>query len=165
MSGSLPSILLPHLEALRSRIPARNVPLDFWQIDSGPKILNGFMDLASVLMQSDIDEREVPKGYVMLAYVFDWEASCQSDGWGAFRNIGPDQFERVCEYFEQLELPAEARSLRHQMEIYRRSPDDHEALVQASDRFAHPLSGDLDRLEYLTQYFCDHADALLYSDA
>ena len=165
MRTTLPSAVLPLLETVRNRIPAKNVPLDFWQIDSGPKILAGFMELAPLLLSSEIDEREVPRGYVLLAYVFDWESNCQFDGWGAFGNIGDAEFERVCQCFEELGLPAEAKSLRHQMQFYKVTPDDDEALVRATELYRHDLSGNLDRLEYLTQYLCDHADELLYADA
>jgi hypothetical protein len=166
MSPTLPPIVVPLLEKVRAQIPVRNVPLDFWQIESGPRILDGFMVLASELMMSDLSEHEVPHGYVVLAYLFSWEADCQSDGWGAFGNIDPDDFDRVCRYFEEhVDLAPEAISLRHQMSVYEHDPDNFEALAAASDLYRHPLSGDLDRLEYLTQYFCDHAARLLYADA
>jgi hypothetical protein len=166
MPNSLPPIIVPLLEKVRTRIPARDVPLDFWQIESGPKILDGFMSLASELMLSHLSEDEVPPGYVVLSYLFSWEADCQADGWGAFGNISSDDFERVCRYFEEeVDLAPEAKSLRHQMNVYEQDPDNYEALVAAAELHSHPLSGDLDRLEYLTQYFCDHADRLLYADA
>lgn len=163
---TLPPIIVPLLEKVRSRIPVRNVPLDFWQIESGPKILDGFMDLASELMRSELDERDVPRGYVVLSYLFSWEADCQADGWSAFGNIGSEEFERVCRYFEEeVDLAAEAKSLRHQMSVYEQDPNNYDALAAAAQLHSHPLSCDLDRLEYLTQYFCDHASRLLYADA
>ena len=166
MSPTLPPIVVPLLERVRARIPARNVPLDFWLIESGARILDGFMSLASELVISDLSEHEVPRGYVVLAHLFSWEADCQSDGWGAFGNIDPDDFERVCRYFEEdVDLAPEAKSLRHQMSVYEQDPDNHEALAAAAALYRHPLSGDLDRLEYLTQYFCDHAVQMLYVDA
>ena len=165
MSGTLPPIISPILDKVRRKIRARDVPLDFWQIESGPKILDGFMDLASQLMMSDIEESRVPHGYILLAHLFSWEADCQFDGWGAFGNIETTEFDRLCRYFEEVDLAQEARSLRHQMSVYKEDPDNAEALVAAAQLYSHALSGDLDRLEYLTQYFCDNANRLLYTDA
>lgn len=158
----LPANVIPFLEQVRAGIPQRDVPLDFWRIDSGPKILDGFMNLAALLVESDLDEEEVPRGYVLLAYLFKWEADCQADGWGAFAHASGQDFERICSLFAEVGLEAEALSLAHQMKAYLAGPNDAEALHRASAEFAHALSGDLDRLEYLTQYFCDHADDLLY---
>jgi hypothetical protein len=116
-------------------------------------------------MQSDIEESEVPRGYMVLAHLFDWEADCQFDGWGAFKNISQLEFDRICSYFGEVGLEGEAVSLRHQMSVFRQGPDDQEALVQAASLHRHPYSGDLDRLEYLTEYFCEHASELLYAGA
>lgn len=152
----------PLLEQVRARIPARNVPLDFWQIDAGPLILDGFMDLARVLMLCDLREEEVPKGYAMLAYLFDWEAQCQSDGWGAFGNTPLPVFARICHFYRAVGLVDEATSLMAQMAAFQNDPEDREGMQEALASTRHELSGDLDRMEYLTQYFCDHATELLY---
>lgn len=160
---TLPDVLTPLLESVvRTTVRGRNVPLDSWQIDSGRQILDGFMALAGLLMQSDLNEAALPRGYAMLARLFRWESDCQFDGWGAFGNIDSADFERLCALYEEVGLPAEAQSLRHQMSVYRFDPDDIDALVRAAQAKRHPLSGDLDRLEHLTQYFCDHAAELLY---
>ena len=70
MSGTLPPIITPILDKVRSKIRARDVPLDFWQIESSPKILDGFMDLASQFMMSDLEESRVPHGDILLAHLF-----------------------------------------------------------------------------------------------
>ena len=159
----LPSNLVPLLEQVRRRIPVKNVPLDFWRIESGPRILDGFMDLANLLRLSDLTEEDVPRGYVVLASLFSWEADCQADGWGAFANVDDKKFERLCSFYSQVGLEAEARSLVEQMRVFTVNPNNLEARHQAASSTRHELSGDLDRLEYLTQYFCDHADQLLYA--
>jgi hypothetical protein len=161
----LPASVVPLLEQVRARMPQRDVPLDFWRIDSGPRILDGFMDLAALLSDSDLEEESVPRGYVLLAHLFAWEAGCQCDGWGAFGNIPARDFDRICLMFTEVGLEAEARALAQQMKAYRADPADAAALAQAAAECRHALSGDLDRLEYLTQYFCDHADELLYRHA
>jgi hypothetical protein len=159
---NLPAKVVLLLEKVRARIPQKDVPLDFWRIESGPKILDGFMEFAALLIESDLDEDDVPYGYVQLAYLFKWEADCQFDGWGAFGDTSPRDFERVCSIFAEVGLESEALSLAHQMKVYLADSKDNDALSQAAEEFEHELSGDLDRLEYLTQYFCDHADELLY---
>lgn len=162
MEVHLPEKLLPLLEQTVRGLRRTNVPADFWTIDHGPTILEGFSVLASLLLSSNVLEEEVPHGYVVLAYLFNWESECQFDGWDAFKNIGPTEFGRVLKYFSEVGLNAEAESLQVQMATYVRDPDDLEALNMAAGQATHALSGDLDRLEYLTQYLCDHAEELLY---
>jgi hypothetical protein len=163
MPNQLPPNLLPLLEEVCSRVPARDVPLDFWRIESGPKILDAFLDLAALLVQSTLEEGSVPRGYVLLAYLFQWEADCQSDGWGAFGNVNAAEFKRICDFYREVGLEKESNSLAHQMAAYSDNPSDQVALFEAADAHRHDLSGDLDRLEYLTQYFCDNAEELLYA--
>lgn len=162
MERGLPAVLAPLLAEVARDLRKPELPPDFWTIAHGPTILDAFQSLAALLMLSDIAENEIPKGYVMLTYLFDWETQCQFDGWGAFANIRKHEFERILGFFSDVGLSAEADSLRTQMDAYLLNPEDIEALNRAAERSRHPLSSDLDRLEYLTQYFCDNADALLY---
>ena len=122
------------------------------------------MELASLLTLSDLAEQDVPFGYVMLAALFSWEAECQFDGWGAFGNISDQEFQRLCSFYSQVGLEDEAKSLAEQMRSYKNDPEDLNALNLPFSSTEHNLSGDLDRLEYLTQYFCDNADKLLYTN-
>lgn len=158
----LPSRMVPYLEDVRARVVGRGAPLDFWQIDSGPKILEGFMELACVLPSSETKGGDVPRGYRLLQRLFEWEAACQADGWGAFGNIGDEEFVEVCDFYREVGLSDESKSLETEMAAYREDPGDMDALQEAADETSHELSEDLDRLEWLTQYFCDHADRLLY---
>jgi hypothetical protein len=158
----LPPNIVPVLESVRALRHLRGIPLEFWQHGNRRTVVDAFMALASALMQSDLREEDVPHGYVVLAFLFDWEAACQSDGWGAFGNIAPADFERVCGCFAEVGLPEEAASLRHQMAAYFADPGDLAALNAAAAVHRHPLSGDLDRLDYLADYFREHAAELLY---
>ena len=160
----VPSAIQPILERVRAGIPGRGVPLDFWQIDDGPSILDGFMELAAQLMSSDVREEDLPRGYIVLAYLFNWEAQCQSDGWGAFGNVSEGEFERILSFYREVGLDEEADSLVAQRSAYLKDPGDTVALQAAVDESEHELSGDLDRLEFLTQYFCDNAAVLFYEE-
>lgn len=161
MEDQLPMAVTPLLAKVLRGL-GRNAPLDFWTIDHGPTILNGFCELASLLELSDIDEDKIPYGYILLTRLFNWEAACQFGGWGAFASISDKEFKAVLQCFNETGLSDEAESLQVQMIAYQKNPDDLEALFFSAQQKAHALSGDLDRLEYLTQYFCDHADELLY---
>jgi|CXWL01.1.fsa_nt_gi hypothetical protein len=158
---SIPTAVMPLLEQVRRTLPGRDVPLAFWQLDSGKAILDGFMDLAGRLKKSDIDLELLPKGYEIVALLFSWESECRSEGWGAFENTSEGDFERVCCLFGEVGLERESLSLRAQMISYQADPADIEALVSVGERMRHEYSDDLDRLEYLTQYLCDNADSLL----
>lgn len=158
----LPPEVMPILEKVRAGIPRANVPYDFWQIDHGPSILDGFMEMASQLMASDLREETLPRGYVLASYLFDWEAQCQSDGWGAFGNVSDQHFARILSFYREVGLGEEAASLLAQRAAYRANPSDAAALQTAVNSTQHEYSGDLDRLEFLTQYLCDNAEPLFY---
>lgn len=159
----LPPIVLPLIARSKQAIQRPRLPDAFWEIDHGPTILDAFMALALEMNMLPVAERNaLPDGYRLLACLFGWEADCQFDGWGAFGNIGESRFNAVCEAYRFVGLVAEAESLQVQMTAYRLNPGNAEALQAAIDSTRHALSGDLDRLEYLTQYLCDHAQQLLY---
>ncbi|MES2038322.1 MAG: hypothetical protein V4495_10810 [Pseudomonadota bacterium] len=161
MKNQIPTAVVPFLAKVIKGF-GRDAPLDFWTIEHGPTILDGFFELASLLELSDISESQVPRAYVMLTRLFNWEAACQFGGWGAFANIDDIEFDVLLQYYSEVDLSAEAGSLRVQMLAYKKDPQDYEALYLAAKEKAHSLSGDMDRLEYLTQYFCDHSLELLY---
>lgn len=152
----------PLLRKAVSMFAHKKLPLDFWTIDHGPTILDGFSGLAPVILASGVAEEAIPPGYLQLAVLFDWEAQCQFNGWGAFDNVSADRFAAILAGFTEVGLVAEADSLRRQMEAFQAHPDDLEQWIIAAQEGRHAFSGDLDRLEYLTQYYCDHADRLLY---
>ena len=162
---SIPTEVMPVLEQVRETLPGKSVPLAFWQVDSGKIILDGFMDLAARLKMADIEIEALPRGYKIVAVLFGWESECQSEGWGAFENTSEDEFEELCQLYAEVGLEQEAVSLREQMSSFEADPEDIEALVAAAERTRHEYSGDLDRLEHVTQYLCDNAAILLGAHA
>jgi hypothetical protein len=162
MARQLPPAMVPLLLKAAKVFPHKKLPVDFWQTDHGPTILDGFSALAPLILRADLPETAIPPGYLMLAQLFDWESQCQFNGWGAFENVSEVEFDAILHGFARVGLVAEADSLRKQMDAFHAHPDDLEPMFVAAEENRHAFSGDLDRLEYLTQYFCDHADALLY---
>ncbi|SHG64324.1 hypothetical protein [Massilia sp. CF038] len=158
----IPPAMVPLLQKAASVFPHKKLPLTFWTIDHGPTILDTFSALAPLILRAGLPVADIPHGYLLLAYLFDWEAQCQFNGWGAFENVSDEQFAAIVAGFTEVGLVAEADSLRTQMAAFRAYPDDLEHWFTAAQEGQHAFSGDLDRLEYLTQYFCDHADELLY---
>ena len=158
----LPAALVPLLEQVRRANARHGAPLEFWRMEHGPAIFDGFAALADLLMQSELTEDEVPRGYVMLAHLFQWEVNFNVNGWGALDNISEIDFETLCGYFGEVGLAGQARSLGLRMAAYRRNPEDMGALIRAGADVPGDIPGDIERAEYLTQYFCDHADELLY---
>lgn len=162
MSKQLPAAMAPLLRKAVSVFAHKKLPLDFWRVDHGPTILDGFSALAPVILNAGLPDEAIPPGYLQLAILFDWEAQCQFNGWGAFDNIDDARFAAILAGFEEVGLAAEADSLRRQMDAFHAHPDDLEQWLMAAQEGRHAFSGDMDRLEYLTQYYCDHADRLLY---
>ncbi|HEY0064239.1 MAG TPA: hypothetical protein VGC21_19135 [Telluria sp.] len=162
MDKQIPPAMVPLLQKAASVFPHKKLPLAFWTSNHGPTILDGFSALAPLVLDADVPQDAIPHGYRMLACLFDWEAQCQFNGWGAFENVSEDDFSAILAGFTEVGLVAEADSLRAQMDAFRAHPDDLEQWLIAAQEGRHAFSGDLDRLEYLTQYFCDHADRLLY---
>lgn len=161
----IPAEVVSILKRVGDELPVRNVPLAFWQLDQGKLILDGFMSLASHLRIDEVDLSRLPLGYEIVEVLFGWESDCQFDGWGAFANVGEEEFERICKLFETVGIPDEANSLRSEMEAYLLDSDNMEALNRVADEHRHSLSVDLDRLEFLTQYLCDNAEELLGTHA
>ncbi len=158
----LPASIVPVLEAVgRSPGTARGLPLEFWRHDDHRTWIDAFMELAAQLQQSDLAEDELPRGYGLIAHLFDWEAQCQYSGWHAFSNREAE-VGRIIQAYEAVGLDGEAAALGRALTVWRDSGGDHDATSAAYRELAHPCSVDLDRLEYLAAHFVDHADALLY---
>jgi len=162
MSRRLPPAMEPLLRKAVSVFAHKKLPLDFWRIDDGPTILDGFSALAPMILGAGLPDEAIPSGYLQLAVLFDWEAQCQFNGWGAFENVDAARFAAILAGFKEVGLVAEADSLRRQMDAFQAHPDDPEQWFMAAQEGQHAFSGELDRLEYLTQYYCDHAERLLY---
>lgn len=162
MGKQIPPAMLPLLRRAAMVFPHKKLPPDFWRNDHGPTILDGFSALAPLILGAGLPDAAIPPGYRMLALLFDWESQCQFNGWGAFENVNDAEFAAILQGYASVGLVAEATSLRKQMDAFLAHPDDLEPMLLAAEAHRHAFSGELDRLEYLTQYFCDHADALLY---
>ena len=73
----------PLLEQVLLGSPQLCAPFGFWTIDDSPAILNGFMNLANLLMRSDLYEEQTPRWYRILSLFVYWKNECQSDSWDA----------------------------------------------------------------------------------
>lgn len=120
------------------------------------------MELGAALKARNLDDDALPRGYGLIAELFDWEAQCQYSGWYAFENrehgIG-----RVIEAYRFVGLPGEADALARASAAWNESGGDHESASAAYSRVSHECGVDLDRLEFLAAYFVDHANELLYA--
>ncbi len=162
MTNGLPEEVVPLLETVHSRLFPKDTPLDFWQIDHGPSILNGFMELAAQIQLALIDGdpgEAIPAGYLMLMALFSWEASAQADGWSQYFESSEGQIKRICQLYEIVGLPDEAEAIRRA----RAAVDNGAGHLEVAGAYGSQL-GDLDRLEYLTEWFCDNSEQLLYRD-
>ncbi|GAA5072511.1 hypothetical protein [Lysobacter panacisoli] len=162
---SLPESVRPILESvIRQPTVARGLPLEFWRHPDHRAWIDAFTELAIALTQSDLDEASLPRGYVLIAYLFDWEAQCQFSGWHALENRR-NELPAIFVAYEEVGLEGEAEALRRALQAWDASGGDHVAAGAAYNTTRHGYSVDLDRLEYLAGYFIDHADRLLYDAA
>ena len=164
---NLPEEIVPVLEIVRGRFFSEDTPLDFWVAEQGQPLVSGFMDLASQLQLALFDghsPEEWPEGYLMLMVLFNWEAGAQADWWSQYFESTDAEIDSVCMLFNHVGLPEEAESIRRAREAAAAvdSSSDTEVIANAYRAKPHKYSVDLDRLEYLAQWFCDGADELLY---
>lgn len=160
----LPASIVPILESVvRSPGVARGLPLEFWRHDDHRTWIDAFMELAVQLWACDLAEEELPRGYGLIALLFDWEMQCQFSGWHAFSSRELEM-DRILRAFEAVDLGDEAVALRRAFAAWRETAGDLDATNAAYGEGRHAYSVDLDRLEYLAGYFIDHADELLYAE-
>lgn len=160
----IPASVLPILATV-SKNPRfiGRIPLEIWRADNHQVWIDVFLELGCQLYDSDVSEVALPKGYVLTAYLFDWEAQCQFSGWNAFSNRHKT-IDRVIECYERIDLADEAEAIRRAHAAWQASKGNH-ALTSAAYDTARPRYGEQERLEHMVCYLIDNADALFYTDA
>lgn len=158
----VPSCVIPILRDLQSSpLVAKGTPLEIWKAEDHRTWVASFTELGIALYNSDLPEEGLPEGYVLAAYLFDWEAQCQFDGWSALGNRS-STMPRVLSSFRAVGLDGEAEALDQAWSVWRATGGDTDATSSAYSGVRHEYSIDLDRLEYLACYFVDNADRLFY---
>jgi hypothetical protein len=158
----LPANVIPILEAtVNSPVLPRGLPLEIWKAEDHRAWVAAFMELGIGLFNSDIPEEDLPRGFPLVAHLFDWEAQCQAEGWHAFGNR-VSTIDAVIDAYKAVGLPQEAEALRCAFAAWCASSGDANATSAAYDALKHEYSGDVDRLEYLVCHFVDNAHSLFY---
>ncbi|MDD2759113.1 MAG: hypothetical protein PHH11_02340 [Methylomonas sp.] len=158
----LPPNIIPLLEqTLKSPLVPRGTPLEIWKSENHRSWIDIFTELGIVLFNSDLPADGLPRGYILVAYLFDWEAQCQFDGWHAFGNRS-STIDQIIKAYEEVGLKGEADALRRAHAAWERSNGDMDATSMAYGELRHEYSVDLDRLEFLVCYFIDNAEQLFY---
>ncbi len=157
----IPPEVVPLLERVVQMPLLKGFPLEIWKADDHRRWVDAFMEFGSLLYCSDIPEESLPPAYVHIAYLFDWEAQCQFNGWSAFENRA-GSIDRVFKSYSEIGLPAEAKALSAALKAWQDSEGSDEAVSAVYNEFRHEFSVDFDRLEYIVCYFIDNADRLLY---
>ncbi len=153
----LPDQILPVLRKVSSD---HSLPIELWKASNGNRIMAAFSDLAMKIDLVDIDVQGLPKGYGLLKVLFRWETECQFGGWNAF-DWAPETATIVNAYSE-VGLQGEAKAIARAADAWLKSPDDYDAITTAYSTETHEHSVDIDRLEYLVDYFCRNAEELFY---
>lgn len=158
----LPESVVPVLrEAVASPVLPRGLPLEIWKAPVRHTWVDVFLELGINLFQSDIPEEGLPRGFILVAYLFNWEAACQSEGWHAFDNES-SSIDRVIDSFREVGLSGEADAVSRALAVWQSSGGNVDLTTRAYDASSHEYSVDLDRMEYLACYFVDNAQRLFY---
>lgn len=157
----IPTVVVPLLEQAVQSPLLKGFPLEIWKAEDHHRWVDAFMEFGTLLYNSEIPEESLPHAYAQVAYLFDWEAQCQSSGWHAFENR-TETIERVLESYSEIGLSAESRALSAALEAWQASHGSYEAASACYNKHRHEFSVDLDRLEHMVCYFIDNADKLFY---
>jgi hypothetical protein len=158
----LPAKVIPILEAVcKSPVAKKDTPLEIWKTNNQHTWIDLFMKLGIALFNADIVDSDLPNGYRLVAYLFDWEAQCQFSGWQAFGNR-ESTIDGVIESYRFVGLNCEADALQRGFDAWLASDGDDDAVTLAYDEIPNEYTVDLDRLEFLVSYFVDNADSLFY---
>ena len=121
------------------------------------------LELAAELAISNLKLNALPKGYRLVATLFQWENECQTEGWNAFEWT-PDIAEIVQAFYE-VGLTQESEAISRAAAAWALSGEDYDAADEAYHEQSNGYKIDLDRFEYLVDYFCEHADEIFYEPA
>jgi len=153
----IPDAVLP---ALRKATSSCSLQLEFWKSDSGDRIMDCFFELAICLTIAKLDFLKLPKGYGLATLLFRWESECQTEGWQAFEWIR--DISKVAEAYSEVGLRGEGDAISRAAAAWKKSNGSADAATTAYNIQLHPYSVDLDRLEYLVDYFCERASEMFY---
>ncbi len=119
-----------------------------------------FIKLAAELTVSEINLSSYPKGYRLSCLLFQWEHECQAEGWNAF-DWTPN-IKQVVEAYSEVGLLGEGKAIEKAADAWLRSPEDYAAVSAAYGQERSEAERDLDRLEYLVDYFCERSAEMFY---
>lgn len=161
-SSRLPSDVIPILKVVsESNLTPAGCPLEVWrcsQEDARPDVL---MELGIALFNSELRLSSLPIGYSLVAYIFDWEAQCQFDGWHALESRAA-VLDQIVESFEYVGLPNEARAIARASQAWMRAESAQKAASSAYGELPSEYPVDEDRFRYLSSYFSKNACQLFY---
>jgi len=160
----VPPSVLPILETV-SRNPRfrGRVATETWRTEDHRLWVEAFLELGCELFASDIPEEGLPDGYILTAFLFDWEAQCQSEGWSAFSNRR-NTIDRVVDCYRRIDLADEAEAIQRAHQAWLDSDESHEA-ASAAYHSVRPRLGEEDRLIHMDCHLVDNADRLFYVES
>ena len=147
-------------ETLQKVAASQSMPMEFWQCDDMNRIIDCFAELAPQLTISGLNLSTLPKGYLLVALLFQWENECQFEGWNAFEWT-PD-ITQVIDAYSSVGLPAESRAIARAAAAWKMTPQDDDAISVAYAQGENEKTTDIERLEYLAAYFCERADEMFF---
>jgi hypothetical protein len=128
----IPEIVFPILKNVAS---ANSLTLEFWTSENGNRIMDCFFELAAGLAIAKLDLSPLPKGYGLVAVLFQWEHECQSGGWNAFEWM--PNVEKISKSYSDVGLPEEANAVSRAWFAWKNSGHDFDATNLAYNEVSH----------------------------
>lgn len=158
----LPDSVISILETVRdSTLTPDDIELELWNYPDHHKWVDIFMEFGIELFDSDIDAEGLPLGYILVGFIFDWEAQNQWDGWLALSNRS-EYIDAICESYKAVGLEKESNAIHKAYLVWDEEKNNQ---VEAGKAYASEnpeYPNDLERMEYIARFLADNKDALFY---
>lgn len=153
----LPTTIVPLLEEVSRQY---REPLEFWAADH-PDLIDAYYGLAAQITLSNIQLELLPRGYSLLATIFDWESNCLMSGWYAIANRA-SKIESIASAFKEVGLESESRAVVCAANAWFATDGDSKATGKAYSGVPNEYRDETDRTKYLIHYFHKNSSKLFY---
>ncbi len=161
---NLPKLVIPILEKVReSKLTPSNLELEVWNYPNHQAWVDIFLELGIELFNSDLDASELPIGYKIVGFIFDWESQNQFDGWLALTNRA-NFIPEICHCYELVGLPREAQSIRNAFDVWNSEINNYEEAAEAYSQGNPEYPDELTRMENVVCYLIDNKEELFYEN-
>lgn len=163
--------ILPHSAVklvTRASKDARSDVVPFWRSEKEGVAEEGMYLLATELDLPDIEQilSELPDGYRLVFYIFNWEQSRAGEGFSTgISNSGIELVVQAAQSYDSLAMPEEAQALRRVVSHYQNAPEDYAGLEAAYVAEPNRFANDWVRIPHVVHALCESAEHMFYVKA